>query len=420
MKPLHTLAFLLFVVALLTGVSLLTPKDGIALGFFTFHMPSVPEMLHGDEVEYADVSTIINNQFEIDSLVETEIDTVAGDSVVEVVRKASYDSLVQSVRKIEMEPQGRENLNRFFKHLKNDSRVRIMHYGDSQIEGDRITSFLRNKFQRKFGGNGVGLRSALQPYDFVFSASQKNSSNWKRYPIYGRVDTMVMNKRYGVLGAFSRFAPVRNDTLPFVDSAMYNAEMSISTTKISYILTRKYEYMRLFYGNAKSPVAMQVFANNDSLATKELQADKDYAVANVDLPDTTTTITLKFSGHDSPDIYGVELASRNGVVVDNIALRGCSGTIFTKMDYAHSQKMYNDLKPQLFILQFGGNVVPYLKNEKSVVNYGRQFTYQIKRLQRQCPNVAILVIGPSDMSTKKKDKYVTYDLLPNVDDILKK
>lgn len=420
MKPLHTLLFVLTVIALLAGISSITPKEGVDVAGFTFQMPSLHEMLHDDDVQYADVSNIINNQFAIDSLVDVEVDTTAGDSVVEVICRASYDSLVQSVLKIEMQQSGRDNLYRFFKHLRNDKSVRIMHYGDSQIEGDRITAFLRNKLQRKFGGTGIGLRPALQPYNFVFTALQQNSSNWKRYPIFGKVDTMVMNQRYGVMGAFSRYAPLRNDTLPFTDSVMYQAQMSISKTNISYKLTRKYENLRLFYGNAKSPVDLQVIANGDSVCAKKLLPDVDYAVINCKLSDTVNNIELQFSGHDSPDIYGVELASKNGVIVDNIALRGCSGTIFTKMAYEHSLKMYSDLNPKFIILQFGGNVIPYIKNQKAILRYGRHFSWQIKRLQKLCPDAAFLIIGPSDMSTKKKDKYITYKHLPGVVDILKK
>ena len=36
-----------------------------------------------------------------------------------------------------------------------------------------------------------------------------------------------------------------------------------------------------------------------------------------------------------------------------------------------------------------------------------------------CPEAAILVIGPSDMSTKDKDKYVTYKHLPGLIETLK-
>jgi lysophospholipase L1-like esterase len=139
-----------------------------------------------------------------------------------------------------------------------------------------------------------------------------------------------------------------------------------------------------------------------------------------DLPDATDNVVLKFSGWDSPDVYGIELAENRGVIVDNIALRGSSGTIFTQTDFKQSTKMYSDLNPGLFILQFGGNVMPYIKDQKAIDSYGRWFASQIKRIKQSCPNTAVIVIGPSDMSTKIKDNYVTYELLPAVVEALKK
>lgn len=420
MKPLRTLLFTLGVFVLLAGAMWITPKDGIKLGDFTFHMPTFSEMIVAEDVEYADLTEIMNQQFEIDSLVEIETDTLKGDSIVEVIHRANYDSLVQRIQKLTMNPSGRENLRRFFSHLERDSLVRVMHYGDSQIEGDRITAFVRNKFQTRFGGTGVGLRPALQPYDYVFSSEQANSPNWKRYPIYGDVDSTIMHTRYGVMGAFSRYAPLVPDSIPFTDSVIYAAEMNVSKSDISYRRTREYERMRLFYGNTRRPVETVVIARGDTVLVDSLKANVDYAVLECELPDSTGSVSLRFSGYDGPDVYGIELASKKGVIVDNIALRGSSGTIFTKADYEHSLKMYNDLHPSLFILQFGGNVVPYIKNEAAIRRYGRWFGSQIKRIQKLCPDAAILVIGPSDMSTKEKDKYVTYPHLPELVNTLRK
>ena len=128
---------------------------------------------------------------------------------------------------------------------------------------------------------------------------------------------------------------------------------------------------------------------------------------------------MKFEGFDSPDFYGIELAEKNGIIVDNIALRGSSGTIFTKSDYVHSLKMYQDLNPGLIILQFGGNVMPYIKDQEAIDRYGRWFKSQINRIKNLCPETSIIVIGPSDMSTKEKENYVTYPYLPAVVEALK-
>ncbi len=417
MKPFKTLLFTLSVFVLLAGTMLITPAEGVKIGEFKFHMPTFGEMFLNDKVEYTDVSEIIGHQFDIDSLLELE--KTAKDSVTERILEASYDSLVQSIHKIEITEIGRDNLSRFFQKLKTGKLTRIMHYGDSQLEGDRITANIRNKLQIKFGGTGIGLRPALQPYDFIFSAVQNNSDNWVRYPIYGNVDTLVQHNRYGVMGAFSRFAPLVFDSVSFEKPVFHEAEISISKSNISFMKTRQYKRMRLFYGNSRSPVDLKLFVNGNVVFTETLKPNIDYDVVSCDLPPATDNVVLKFSGYDSPDIYGIELAENKGVIVDNIALRGSSGTIFTQTDFKHSTKMYTDLDPGLFILQFGGNVMPYIKDQKAIDNYGRWFASQIKRLRQSCPEAAVIVIGPSDMSTKIKDKYVTYELLPAVAAALK-
>jgi lysophospholipase L1-like esterase len=389
------------------------------MGPFTFHMPTWEEVVLSNEVEYADVSSIIEQQFDIDSLVNIERDTINNDTIIDVVKGASYDALVQSVYKIELTDTGKQNLYRFFNSLKNDSIVRIMHYGDSQIEGDRITAFIRNKLQLRFGGTGVGLRPALQPYDYIFSAVQQNSDNWKRYPVYGAVDSLVTHNKYGVMGAFSRYAPLTSDSVPYVDSALYEANLTIEKSKISYKTAKAYKNMRLFYGNTKRPVDLEVLANGKTVLKNTLRPDIEYGVIECDLPDTTYKIELRFLGFDGPDIYGIELAEKTGIIVDNIALRGSSGTIFTRTDFVHSKKMYDDLDPQLFILQFGGNVMPYITDTEAIKRYGSWFGSQLKRIQKMCPDAAIIVIGPSDMSTKEKDKFVTYPHLPEVVEELK-
>ena len=50
---------------------------------------------------------------------------------------------------------------------------RVMHYGDSQIEMDRISSVLRQNLQELFGGSGPNMVPAVQPVPTI-SVSQRN------------------------------------------------------------------------------------------------------------------------------------------------------------------------------------------------------------------------------------------------------
>lgn len=419
MRPLKTLFFTLAVFVLLAGTMMVTPADGVKMGGFTFHMPTFGEMFLPSEEEYADVSEILEHQFDIDSLATLNLEELAVSDSISEVERASYDSLVQAIHKIEITAEGKQNLARFFKKLDAGNLTRVMHYGDSQLEGDRITGFLRDKLQSRFGGTGPGLVPAVQPYDYVFTTIHQNSPNWKRFPIYGSVDTLVRHNRYGVMGAFARYAPLTADSVPFIETEKYEAEFSIEKTNISFHKTRVYDRFRMFYGNTKRPVDYEILVKDNVVHSGTLKENVKYDVVGFDLPDSTDAVKIRLSGYDGPDIYGVELASKNGVIVDNIALRGCSGTIFTKNDYTHSTRMYNDLNPGLFILQFGGNVMPYIKDQKAIDSYGRYFKGQILRLKQSCPDAAFIVIGPSDMSTKVKDRYVTYEYLPSVVEALK-
>jgi hypothetical protein len=238
MRPFKTLLFTISVFILLAGTMMITPEDGIKVGEFNFHMPTFSEMFSTENEEYADVTEILEHQFDIDSISEQQ--EIFTDSVA----AANYEELVQSILRIEMTDQGRDNLSRFFQSLNSDNQVRIMHYGDSQLEGDRITANFRNKLQVKFGGSGLGLRPAVQPYDYVFSAVQTNSPNWTRYPIYGSVDTLVEHNRYGVMGAFSRFAPLTFDSVPFTGNAVHEGEISISKYRFIRVGT---EYIKIKY-----------------------------------------------------------------------------------------------------------------------------------------------------------------------------
>ncbi|PKL81788.1 MAG: hypothetical protein CVV24_13420, partial [Ignavibacteriae bacterium HGW-Ignavibacteriae-3] len=75
-----------------------------------------------------------------------------------------------------------KQLSYFFDALKNSKSktVRIAHYGDSAIEGDLITADLRESFQSKFGGNGVGWLG-ITSQDITFRQTTKHSfsDNWE-------------------------------------------------------------------------------------------------------------------------------------------------------------------------------------------------------------------------------------------------
>jgi lysophospholipase L1-like esterase len=421
MKP-HKVLFFFLAVGLLLAVSVLAlPDEGVEMGPFTISMPTTHDLFGRDTTEYVNVDKFVAQAENIDSLpdITDMVIAEATDSDSDTVR-ANADELIASIHKIQFANNDPSQLFPFFKALDTETKtkkVRILHYGDSQIEGDRMTSFIRDKLQKKFGGMGPGLLPAKQPYNSYWSIKQSNEGKWYRHAIFIRQDTNVKHKNYGALAAYSRFAPLWTDTITQVFDS---ATIDFKESKTAYYKVRKFQHMRLFYGNVKKPMSVEIYINDTLVHKTSLKMNVDYAVLDYKLGRTTKNMRLEFRGVGSPDLYGISLDGNTGVCMDNIGLRGSSGTFFARMDYGHTLRMLNDLDPDLVILQFGGNVMPYIKDYKAVQRYGKYFYSQLARLNKMRPNTAFVVIGPSDMSMKNKDKYVTYPFLPYVRDALKK
>jgi hypothetical protein len=114
-------------------------------------------------------------------------------------------------------------------------------------------------------------------------------------------------------------------------------------------------------------------------------------------------------------IYGISFESVGGIQVDNIAMRGGSGLIFTSMNRGTQQAMLDELEPGLILLQYGGNVVPYMSSSY----YRRAFKRQLKFFRELCPGIPVIVIGPSDMAIRENGYFVTYPGLVGIRDALR-
>ena len=423
MKPLRILLFFLSVYLLLLAVALYFPGKGInisknlKLKFF-----SPKDIFSKKKVKYADISDIISTSELLTDSVISDLAEKQGSeetAVYDTVR-ANADSLRSSIPPVEYPEGNNEVLYPVFRALKDIKKsgklIRIIHYGDSQIEGDRMTSLIRNKLQAKFGGSGIGLVPASQLYAYKFSMVQESSDNWRRHTIYGNIDTTITHRRYGALGCFCTFSPVVRDTMA-ADTLSYQAWVSFEESKYSYRNTKQFSQCRVFYGYNDEPFLNEVYMGGELTDAEILPPLKKLNEIRWIFDEPVSSLALKFEGLSSPEIYGIALDGISGVAVDNVAMRGCSGTVFTKIDRDLLQEMYRMLNVKLIILQFGGNVVPYIAENYRY--YEKWFYSQIRRLYSVCPDASIIVIGVADMSVKQKDRYVTYPNLKKVRNALK-
>lgn len=416
LQPFQVLIFLACVLAMLSGVSFFVKGEsltvfGAKLRFLTINDALTPPK----QIEKKDISKFLD----IDTL---GIDTDVQDTTVKNTFKSNGSMGAptggtlpsESTTSLQYTEQGLHALHAFFEKLEaasNGKKVRILHYGDSQIEGDRMTSYIRQRMQTQFGGFGPGTIPALNVYNTI-TFKQVCSPNFIRYTAFGGAS--LKSRRYGSMNTAARFTPEfdKLDSAQLANMAIQKAFIEIEPTKTAYSRARTFNQVRMFYTSCVKPCAISVYNGSQLIHQDSLINDGKYHVLNLEFPTTPSKLRYEFSAQVSPTIIGFSLESDFGVFVDNIGMRGSSGTFFGKIDQTTCAKMYDDLNVEMVIMQFGGNGVPYMNDSVSARRFAKNFKGQLYTLKKLRPNAAIVVIGPSDMSMQTPTGYATYKMLP--------
>lgn len=394
---------------------MLVPDGGWHIGKWNLRFPTLAEAL--------DLETVDTIQLTYDTLLLAEADTVI-PPVADTLPAASAQprEATQPVEGAQLAAgtlpatgtDPRTYLAAFYAALDSADTmpVRVMHYGDSQIEEDRITNNLRENLQKQYGGGGVGLIPLHQTIptrtirqwlsiDGVVQTAQKGT---KRYLVYGPRSMRMDGDDYGVMG---QVAIMDSTLVAGSEDVILNIEpIDKKRTPHNY-----FNRIRVLTDSVDGYVL-----TNDTTLHYTTQS---FTTLHYILPDSTTRCALHLQGRGK--VYGISLETDKGVIVDNIPMRGCSGNIFTKIDSAQLAAFYRETNTRLIILQYGGNMIPQTENPSTISGYVRTTLRQQVRYIRACaPQASILFIGPSDMSTRIDGEMVTYPLVPYMDRLLKK
>jgi lysophospholipase L1-like esterase len=417
-KPWHILLFLLGLFAALAGIAYVFPEEGFEVAGQKIMFPSLASYFETRKAEKKDISKIIALADAQDKISETKLpqDTAGGKTVRDSSAKPviTYtevnDPAIKLITSLQYKDSSRTALDNFFEALAavgGEGSIRILHYGDSQIEGDRITDYLRQKLQNNFGGRGPGFIAAV-PVAQSVGIRQSWSDNWDRYTNFAATDKRVPHRNFGIAAGFCRYAPYPDTT------SDKKAWLKIRTNNSAGASVSTYSKIKMFYAAPRKKVAVEFYENGVLKKADTLAGKGNFNVMQFNLSQAPNTFELKFDGRDSPDLYGLSLENGGGVMVDNFGLRGSSGTFFNQMNLGHLKQFYDYLNTKMIILQFGGNALPYLKDQKMCENFGNYLRAQINSLRKILPGISILVIGPSDMSIKQGEQYVTYPLLEDL------
>ncbi len=419
MKPIRVFLFILVVFALLFAVSYLyhetdvfpDNKSSIHIPHYSSAIPFLKErFLHKTTPDT--IRALNAEQFDQGNTLITS----ANELPAEIEKEKDEETLFQSIEY----PPGKDSvLDHFFNELitirDKEGSTRILHYGDSQIEGDRITSFIREYLQNEFGGKGPGLLLPGMVVPLTASVNTKSSKNWRLFGWKELRDSIINHNRPGVMLQFSGYSNPINSALQ--DASAKIASFSVRNSSICHLHARSYDLCTILYGNNKAPVNLQIKSNGSLLKSDTLKAVSSGYISKSYRLDSPENLELIFGGTAGPDLYGIALDGSYGVAMDNIPLRGSAGLEFTQTDRVMLRDMYNDLNVSLVLLQFGVNVAPNIVENYSY--YERVFYRQLKLLKQIKPDLSIIVMGISDMARKMGTQVVSYPNLEKIRDAQK-
>ena len=396
MKARQVVIFLFGVFALLGIGWLFFPADGIPVGPLTVRFASYEGALRDAREKKVDVDSVlmaVENRFRMES------------DTLNYYRTFFYEN----PDRIYLPNDDYHFLDPVFRQLESADKqalpVRIVHYGDSQIEMDRISSELRQALQERFGGLGTGMFPALSNVPSG-TIGKSASGGFVHYTMYGDSTTVrAGHNRYGVMAQVVQL------------SGGGTLSLRVSRQKTAKENTQTFSRVSVLYGRASKDFSAK--AVSDTLKPEAVVRDAESG---------TTLVTWKFSRpvqkatltfKGNAEIYGVAADGDAGVSVDNIPLRGCSGTIFTRISKPLMQESFAMDNTQMIILQFGGNYMPVARSTKVIAQYQEQIAKQIQYFHEVAPEARILFIGPSDMGKSVNGRIVTWPRLPEMVDSLK-
>ena len=279
--------------------------------------------------------------------------------------------------------------------------IRILHIGDSQIEGDRITRYLRENFQEQFGGSGPGLTTVYDPSRINPSIWLNNAGDWHLRSVFDRKHHLA-DKTYGVMGVVAELSKKEKGSVK-ISRSPWAEPHAANYQKIRLFVAPHTDTLRIM-GDIKKMVVI-----NDTLLPS-----KDLTEINWEFSQLSPTLKMNFESNDVVRILGCALDSTAGIAVDNIALRGQSTPLLHRTDGDVFEAMSEHLNVGMIIFQFGTNMIPTVAPNYSF--YKKILSRQFDLLKTYLPNIPVLVIGIADAAHLDEGEIKSYDHLPQIRD----
>lgn len=282
-------------------------------------------------------------------------------------------------------------LARFFQALDSakQKQVRVVHIGDSHVQADWITGYVRNKYQQRFGHGGRGM---VFPYACANTHSAYDYNSYS-YGNWAYAKNVQEDPAYdlGLSGATVATA----DEKAWFKFVFTDDALKPSFTQLDLYLERRTSSFDLVVQLGERDT-FHVDVWPDSLVDSTQIEDSLHV--RLQLPEVSDTLSI-YVKKQRPEqkrleFYGLSLSNPgdSGVLYHSVGINGAGYT-----DVMRQNLMYDQLKqiqPQLVIIDFGANDFDYRYYKKDALK--ANLSSIIDAVRKALPGVSILVTNVQD------------------------
>ena len=253
--------------------------------------------------------------------------------------------------------------------------TRVVHYGDSLIDLDHITSPLRNLYQKRYGDAGHGFTLAAKPWSWYNQASigHARSGGWLTYRLVGGK---------------------RPDRLLGLGCSAAESEGGRRWLRIWSTERRKFSRIELAYLARRGGGSIEVLVDDKLRARVDTNAPETRAAYHALTVDDGSH-QIRFKSRGRVRLFGLVLErDLPGVVWDNLPLVSARFHQLTLVDATHFAQQLSHRRPDLIVFQFGANDT--INYGGDLERYGRKVGVVLARVKKALPATSCLVIGPLD------------------------
>ena len=255
----------------------------------------------------------------------------------------------------------REKLNR---------PVRIAFLGDSFIEADILTQNIREALQELYGGCGVGYMAMHSDFPGFRRSITQVDKGWETHNVAddyeGKYTSLPLQFHRPAGEASTRFKGVNK--LKYID------HWDVSTIG--------------FIAGSNTTITLKT----DS-TTHSYNVEADNTAQFITLRETTSSLKIECNNTDIA-MWGAWLDAQSGIALDNISIRGYSGTTIQDLPIKQLEQLGKNIPYDLIVLQYGLN-----RMTPSIINYTAytaQLNEAVEHLQKAFPHTDILIMGIGD------------------------